>query len=200
MDFDNTYKLGAEWTDAQGLGPPHADAGGGYEAQVGQAILFNGSASRDPKGASLSFSWDFGDGSTGSGPTPSHAYAAAGHYPVTLTVSNGTESSTAQAEAIATDPQQPVARAGGPYSAYAGESVRLSGARSYDPDNDPLTYTWDFGDGGTGAGDVVTHVFAAPRTYIVRLTVNDGRLSDTDEAIANIQEFRSFTPPAANAA
>lgn len=199
LDFDNTYKLGGDWTDAQGLGPPQADAGDGYAAQVGQPIAFNGAASRDPKGAPLTFAWDFGDGSTGSGPTPSHAYATAGHFTVTLTVSNGTESSTDQTEAIATDPRQPVARAGGPYSGHAGESVRLSGATSYDPDNDPLSYAWEFGDGGTAAGQVVTHVFAAARTYIVRLTVSDGRLSDTDEAIASIQDFRLWTPPTANA-
>ena len=198
-DFDNTHRLGHEWRDAQGLGPPQGYAGGTYEAQVGQPIYFNGSSSLDPAGAPLTFTWDFGDGSSGSGPTPTHAYAAAGHYTVTLTVSNGTETSTDQAEAIVTEPRQPVARAGGPYSGYAGESVRFSGAMSYDPDDDALSYAWNFGDGGTATGYLPTHVFRTMGTYIVRLTVSDGTYSDTDEAIASIQESRSMTPPAAHA-
>ena len=198
-DSDNTYKLGREWTDAQGLGTPHADAGSGYEAQAGQPILFNGAASLDPTGAPLTYSWDFGDGSTGTGATPSHTYAAAGHYPVTLTVSNGTDTAADQTEAIATAPQQPVARAGGPYSGYAGQAVRFNAGASYDPDNDPLTFFWSFGDGGNGTSATPTHIFANPGTYVVRVTVRDGVFADTDEAIASIQDPRTYSPPTANA-
>lgn len=199
LDYDNTYSLGNEWTDAQGLGPPHANAGSGYEAQVGQPIVFNGAWSIDPTGASLTFRWDFGDGITGSGPSPSHAYAAAGHYPVTLTVSNGVETSTDHTEAIVTDPSQPVARAGGPYSGYAGQPVRFNATASYDPDDDPITYAWDFGDAGTGDGPTPTHVYATAGTYRPRVTVSDGVFSDSDEALASIQIFRTNTPPAAHA-
>ncbi len=200
-DSDNTYKLGREWTDAAGLGGPHADAGSGYlyQQQVGRPILFDGSASKDPTGAPLTYAWDFGDGGTASDVKPTHAYAAAGHYAVTLTVSNGTETSTARTEAIVTESHQPVARAGGPYSGDVGQGVRFTAAASYDPDGDPLTYAWDFGDGGAGTDVLPTHVYAAPGTYIVRLTVSDGGLSDTDEALASIQEVRTYSPPAAHA-
>jgi len=199
LDFNNTHELGVEWTDAQGLGSPYADAGDGYEAQVGRPIQFNGASSLEPSGDPLTFSWDFGDGSTGFGATPTHAYAAAGHYTVTLTVSNGTEASIDQTEAIATDPQQPVARAGGPYSGYAGQGVRFSAAASYDPDGDLLLFAWNFGDGGTGSFVSPTHVYAAPGTYVIRLTVSDGTFSDTDQAIASIQDSRTYSPPAAHA-
>jgi PKD repeat protein len=49
---------------------------------------FDGSASSDPDGTIASYAWDFGDGSTGSGVTPGHVYAAAGTYTVTLTVTD----------------------------------------------------------------------------------------------------------------
>lgn len=39
-------------------------------------------------GSNVRFAWDFGDGATGSGPTVSHVYKAAGVYAVTLTAGN----------------------------------------------------------------------------------------------------------------
>ena len=39
--------------------------------------------------ATATYEWAFGDGATGAGSTATHAYAAAGRYPVTLTVKNG---------------------------------------------------------------------------------------------------------------
>ena len=48
---------------------------------------------------------------------------------------------------------------------------------STDLDGDPLTATWDFGDGHTGSGASVTHEFAAG-TYTTTLTVSDGILFD----------------------
>jgi serine protease len=49
---------------------------------------FDGSGSSDSDGNIVSYAWDFGDNSTGSGVTPSHTYAAAGTYDVTLTVTD----------------------------------------------------------------------------------------------------------------
>lgn len=65
---------------------PVADAGGPYTAVVNVPLTFNGTGSFDPAGDPLSFTWDFGDGAMGSGPTPTHTYFAAGNYIVTLTV------------------------------------------------------------------------------------------------------------------
>jgi PKD repeat protein len=69
--------------------PPVADAAGPYQAGPGMNIQFNGSASSDPDGDALTFAWDFGDGNTaGNNATPTHAYAAAGSYLVSLTVTD----------------------------------------------------------------------------------------------------------------
>jgi uncharacterized repeat protein (TIGR01451 family) len=40
-------------------------------------------------------------------------------------------------------------------------------------DGGPITGSWDFGDGGTGSGSVVSHTFTAAGTYTVTLTVTD---------------------------
>ncbi len=56
---------------------------------TGIPLALNGSASSDPDaGQTLSFSWNFGDGNSGTGATPSHTYAAAGNYIVSLTVTD----------------------------------------------------------------------------------------------------------------
>ncbi|UOY04016.1 LamG-like jellyroll fold domain-containing protein [Blastococcus sp. PRF04-17] len=54
----------------------------------GAAAFFDAQASADPDGQIASYAWNFGDGTTGSGATTGHAYAAAGTYPVTLTVTD----------------------------------------------------------------------------------------------------------------
>jgi glucose/arabinose dehydrogenase len=58
-------------------------------------------------------------------------------------------------------------------SGLAPLTVSFSGSGSSDPDNDALTYTWDFGDGQTGSGRDVTHTYSVNGRYSVVLTVND---------------------------
>ena len=63
---------------------------------------------------------------------------------------------------------------------------RFDGSGSSDPDQDPLPYSWDFGDGARGSGVIATHVYDPPATfadrpdtYNVTLTVSDGTESAT---------------------
>ncbi len=70
----------------------------------------------------------------------------------------------------------PVADAGGPaYSGKAGVPIVFDGSGSYDPDDDPLTYYWDFGDGHSGTGVDPQHTYAVEGSYLVTLIVNDGQ-------------------------
>jgi PKD repeat protein len=131
----------------------------------------------DPPGtAELAYSWDFGDGQQGTGPTPSHVYDVAGTYTVMLTVSteDGRSGSSTALVTVAVPPNAPpVAAAGGSYTGDEGGIIGFSGAVSSDPDGDALTYAWDFGDGATGSGVAPSHTYADNATYTVGLTVTD---------------------------
>src|SRR5207253_9992072 len=69
--------------------------------------------------------------------------------------------------------QAPTANPGGPYSGNVGQPTQLDGTKSSDPDNDPLTFTWNFGDGATGTGSTRSHPYSAPGTHTASLTVHD---------------------------
>ena len=68
----------------------------------------------------------------------------------------------------------PVANTDGPYTGTVGTPVSFDGSGSSDPDSDPLTYAWNFGDGETGTGISLNHTYAATGEYTVTLVVNDG--------------------------
>jgi len=93
--FDNAGNLSASSPVASTNTPacpnqaPVANAGPDRTAAVGVAVGLDGSGSYDPDGTISAYRWTFGDGSSGSGVTTTHAYAAPGTYPVTLTVTDG---------------------------------------------------------------------------------------------------------------
>ena len=99
--------------------------------------------------------WDFGDGTTGEGVTPTHVYRKPGEYRVRLTVTDnsGTARSSADRHASACwstrrRSRTPAATSSG----RPGRSSTFSGSGSLDPDGDIASYAWDFRDGTTASG------------------------------------------------
>ena len=127
--------------------PPVADAGGPYSGGPGQAIQFDGTGSSDPDGNNLTYAWDFGDGATGTGPTPTHAYALVNNYLATLTVTddggpNLSGSDAASVQIIASIPATLVAKLkGGKLSVTGGGTQQMGMELNTRPvtDIDPAT-------------------------------------------------------------
>lgn len=158
------------WVNA----PPVAAATGAERGAVDEPLNFDAAASQDPDGALIEHRWDFGDGATAEGVTVVHRYAAPGTYVVTLRVRDDSGASSAVDETllkiVVNDP--PVADAG-PDQWVTASEVRFDGGGSRDPDGRIQSWRWDFGDGESGEGATPRHVYAAPGTYAVRLSVTD---------------------------
>ena len=137
-------------------------------------VAFDGSGSADPDGTIASYAWDFGGGATASGATPSYTFAAAGSYPVTLTVTDnrgGTNSVTKTVSVLAANKLPTAAFT----SSVAGLTTTVNATGSTDPDGTIASYAWTFGDSSTGTGVAASHAYAAPGTYPIALTVTDDR-------------------------
>ena len=82
--------------------------------------------------------------------------------------------------------------------AMVGTQLGFLVSESWDWNNDPLTFAWDFGDGATGSGESVSHTYTAAGEYTVVLTAFDGVLTGTDSltvSIASGVDTESFELP-----
>lgn len=164
--------------------PPYADAGGPYFTFLGSPTNFDGTNSTDTDGIIMSYTWEFGDGNTGTGSTVEHTYSEVGIYDVTLTVTDddgATDNDTATVHVCEIN-RPPIADAGGQYFGYANEEIEFDGSNSTDVDGTIVNYTWNFGDGTYGSGECLTHAYTEEGAYTVSLKVtdNDGA-NNTDE-------------------
>jgi PKD repeat protein len=71
-----------------GAPPPNQPPTAGFTSSCSGLSCDFTDTSGDPDGSIASWAWDFGDGATSSAQNPSHAYSAAGHYTVSLAVTD----------------------------------------------------------------------------------------------------------------
>ena len=162
--------------------PPRANPGGPYTGDG--SVQFNGSASTSPQGnMPLSYAWDFGDGTTGSGAMPVHPYDAYNTYTATLVVTDSKGNQSPPATTTATSGNQPpVVNAGQDWIIAPGGTVSLSASFTDNAVDAPWSYTINWGDGspadnGTTSASPITfsHVYQGLGQYPLLVSVTDAR-------------------------
>jgi PKD repeat protein len=178
------------------------EPGNGEFFEVDEVITFDGSSSNDPDNDSLTYSWNFGDSESGTGKITTHSYGLPFVYVIRLTVSDGDLNDTDIAVIIVGggggQNQPPTADIATPsngdrYDAF--ETIFFDGSTSSDPEDDPLTYNWDFGDDNSSNDVATSHEYSETGIYFVTLTVNDGMYNDSTRIMINIDNM----PPIADA-
>lgn len=173
--------MGAPNTNAD----PVASAGGSYVGEEGSAVALALSGT-DSDGDALTFSWDLGDGTTGSGAVPpaNHVYADNGTYVIMLAADDGrggadtarttaTISNVAPSLAAFSIPATPMGLTPG------GITVPVSSSFTDPGTVDTHTASLDCGSGVTAQSEVVGEMassacsFSSAGVYSIRLTVRD---------------------------
>jgi hypothetical protein len=137
---------------------------------------FTTSAS-DPDGDVLDYRFDWGDGVISNWGTASrsHFWSSTGAYCVKARArdSSGATSSWSDCKDIniAVANQPPEADAGGDQTITEGETITLSGAGSYDPDDNIVSYLWNQTDGPAAT---LTAVNSTDVTFTAPVVDNDG--------------------------
>lgn len=153
-------------------------------------VGFSSAGSSDPEGLTLSYSWNFGDGTIATTANPTHTYQTAGSYTAILTVSDGVNTAFATGLSIQVGNQPPIAAANAnPSSGTMPLVVTLSSSGSSDPEGVALSYIWSFGDGtpsSTAANP--SHTYQTVGTYVASLTVSDGQTSASNTVTINVKD------------
>jgi hypothetical protein len=196
--------------------PPVANAGTDFEVIEGEAGQLDGSASYDPDGLDITYSWEIVPaGITLSDPTAVNPTFTAPtvtedtEYTATLTVTNTVPLfSTASVIITVKDfNRKPVAVPGDDQQVDEGVTVTLDGSGSYDPDDgDVITYLWTAPAGITFDGDQTEPVVTFTSPVIIEdfidfeftLVVSDGKL-DSDTAYVTVRVIHENIPPVADA-
>ena len=107
---------------------------------IGHSTTFTASVSTT---ATVSYAWDYGDGTLGSGPQSTHVYTQPGQYEVTVLAGADDITAIQSFIVIVVNPVPIGSAVITPTVAYAGSRVNLDASASYDPNGDsPLDYTW----------------------------------------------------------
>src|SRR5712691_7162029 len=193
-----TDSLGATGTQSQIVTAVNSPPVAAFTSTCsGRTCSFDASSSFDPDGTIsgyTSYAWAFGDGTTDLGVSPTHIYAAAGTFAVTLTVTDNVGGTGTTSHAVTTVDTLHVASF---TTACAGLTCSFNASASSDSGATIASYAWAFGDGTVGSGVSLSHAYRTGGNFTVTLTVTDslgatGTRSQTVTAV-NTPPVAGFT-------
>lgn len=135
---------------------------------------FNGTMCWDRDGYIASYLWDLGDGLVYSTANASHSWVSPGVHTVLLTIFDDDGAKNHTTFNVTVLNQAPIAvMTANPVKTTLARPVYFNGTISRDMDGEIINWTWAFGDGVKGYGDVVDHTYSSYGTYFATLTVRD---------------------------
>jgi PKD repeat protein len=179
---------------------PVANAGPDITECLGKDILFDGSASRSENKESISYTWNFGDGSPDAqGVKVRHSYKKPGLYIAVLTVRD----ESAKTCSVSSDTASVSINARTAILLKEVKAVCLGREVDFQAQDLAnkrlLRYKWDFGDGTVKeAGPNISHLYKKGGKYLVRVTADDGLATPCSSDTQSI-EVRVNSAPIANA-
>jgi len=185
----------------ENIPPVAAAAANPTSGEVQLGVQFSSAGSGDSDGGSVTYSWDFDNGSSSTEANPWVSYTSAGVYIAVLTVTDDLGAARTDSVTITvTEPavnQAPVALASSDWVAgsVAPLLVEFDGSLSTDDSGLIDRYTWDFGDGTPeGTGDTIKHTYDAG-TYTATLTVTDSEGATGTATVSITVDLDISTPP-----
>jgi PKD repeat protein len=152
---------------------PHAD----FNWHCDDLSCHFSDGSSDEDGTVTGWSWDFGDGGSADQSNPTHSYAEAGTYSVTLTVTDdegATDQSAGQVEVSVSSPPPPSNQPPhADFDVHCHDRFCSFSDKSKDDDGSVVSRVWDFGDGSGSSDANPFHVYRDEGHYQVTLTVTD---------------------------
>jgi PKD repeat protein len=151
-------------------------------------VTFDASLSTDSDGRIVSYAWNFGDGSQGSGALVKHSYAVDGSYTVTLTVTDDRSQSALLSKTVtvtaSANPKADFVLS--PSSPSVNQKVFFNAAPSTAATGRTIVrYDWDYGSGRQDSGILVWQIYSQPGSYAVTLMVTDdaGKTGTTTKSV-----------------
>jgi PKD repeat protein len=150
------------------------------DPQAFQTVTFDASTTtlnETPCLQLCTYTWNFGDGTTGTGRIVSKQYRVFGNMPVTLTVTDPRGAQAVRTQnvlVIAPTPPVAVIDVTPSVGQVVGQDIFFSGSRTTSPTGRTIvSYEWSFGDGTTASGVTTSHRYSTQGNYTVTLKVTD---------------------------
>ena len=159
----------------------------GPTANFSSSATFNTVNFTNSSSNATSYSWSFGDGNTSTATNPTHTYAAAGTYNVTLVATNACGSNTSSSPVTVMMPGvAPTASftSGHTNPLCSGSSVSFTSTST----GNPTSHSWSFPGGSPGISSATnpTVNYSSPGTYNVTLTVSNSSGTNTKTEIGYV--------------
>jgi PKD repeat protein len=119
------------------------------------------------------YNWTLGDGSVATGPTVLKTYMQGGTFNVTMTATYGGDTAVWHTTITVDSDLRVESCSGQPASGNVPLAVQFQ-SRIVGNGQNPITYAWDFGDGGTAGDAQPSHTYRSAGSYTARLTAQSG--------------------------